>query len=337
MNIPNQYGMRALPRIRLRLVHTLAATALAVGLMAALLGAVAAASGSANLFATVDMNGNLIDGGNVAGVTHIGTGQYEVTFNTNVSGCAYVASTQNAYSQALLISTAGGHLSPDGVYVETKNQGGGLMDGPFNLIVDCGITGMQYAVVDYSGNLARATAGTTISSPGTGRYNITFPASVAGCAYLATLGDPGSGLVFNPNVVETGSGVGSRTVYVETKNLGGGLSSGIPFHLAVICPNAPSSKILVVSANGVPVRGSTLTSSYSAAAGTYEVVTSRALQSTCATVATRGSTNTAVPFDPATVETVPGPAANTIGVQTRSLLFFGGSLTNEAFHSALLC
>jgi len=235
------------------------------------------------------------------------------------------------------VFTAGGHLSADGVYVETKNQGGGLTDGPFNLVVDCGATGMQYAVVDYSGNIARSTSGATISSPGTGRYDIAFPASVANCSYLATVGDPSNNLVFNPAVVETGSGPNANTVYVETKNQGGGLSSGIPFHLAAICPSAPSTKVAVVGANGLPVRGSNLTSSFNASAGTYDVITNRAIANTCATVATRGSTNRAVPFDPATVETVPGPASNTIGVQTRSLLFFGGNLTNEAFHTAIVC
>jgi hypothetical protein len=32
-----------------------------------------------------------------------------------------------------------------------------------------------------------------------------------------------------------------------------------------------------------------------------------------------------------------GPAANTAGVQTRQLPSFGGALTNEAFHRALVC
>jgi hypothetical protein len=160
---------------------------------------------------------------------------------------------------------------------------------------------------------------------------------VSGCAYLAIVGDPGNGLVYNPNVVETGSGAGSKTVYIETKNLAGGLSSGIPFHLAVICPSAPATKIAVVGASGIIARGSSLTSSYSAATGTYDVVSSLTIASTCATVATRGSTNTAVPYDPATVETVAGPAANTFGVQTRSLLYFGGNLESEAFHSATVC
>src|SRR5262249_58193758 len=138
--------------------------------------------------------------------THIGTGQYEVTFSTNVAACAYEATTIAGGSQALLVFTAGGHLSADGVYVETKNQGGGLTDGPFNLAVDCGAPGWSFAVVGYTANLVRATPGTTLTSLGTGRYDVTFPASIGKCAYLASVGDPGNALGFNPSGGYTGSG-----------------------------------------------------------------------------------------------------------------------------------
>src|SRR6516162_9047649 len=89
-----------------------------------------ASAASPNLFASVALNGTLVNGNGVSSVTHIGTGQYEVTFTSDVSACAYVSTTQNASSQALQSFTAGGHLSSRGVYVETKNQGGGLTDGP---------------------------------------------------------------------------------------------------------------------------------------------------------------------------------------------------------------
>jgi hypothetical protein len=321
---------------RLALTTGAVAATLTAPAIAGLAGAAPAEAASSNLFASVSLSGALVAGNGVTGVTHIGTGQYEVTFSSNVSNCAYVATTINAYSQALQIFTAGGHLSADGVYIETKNQGGGLTDGPFNLAVDCGQPGWDYAVVGYTANLVRATAGTTLTTLGTGRYDVTFPASVNKCAYLATVGDPGNSLVFNPNNVYTGSGSNAHTVYIETKNQGGGLSSGIPFHLAVVCPSAANVKTAVVGADGIISRGSALTSSFSSATGLYTVATSQALSS-CATVATRGSVNTAVPFDPATVEVVPGPASNTIGFQVRSLLFFGGNLENESFHSAMVC
>jgi hypothetical protein len=321
---------------RLALTTGAVAATLAAPAVSGLAGATPAQAASSNLFANVSQSGTLVAGNGVSGVTHIGTGQYEVTFSTDVSNCAYVATTHNAYSQALQIFTAGGHLSSDGVYVETKNQGGGLTDGPFNLVVDCGQPGWDYAVVGYTANLVRASTGTTLTNLGPGRYDVTFSQSVKKCAYLATVGDPGNNLVFNPNNVFTGSASNSRTVYIETKNQGGGLSSGIPFHLAVICPTAANTKIAVVGADGIITRGSALTSSFNSAAGLYTVATSQDISS-CATVATRGSVNTAVPFDPATVEVVPGPAVNTIGYQVRTLLFFGGNLQNEAFHTAIVC
>jgi hypothetical protein len=321
-----------------RLTLAAAAAALAAAAAPAMLGAVQAqaAPGGSNLFASVSSTGTLAGGNGVTGVAHLGTGQYEVTFAANVERCAYVATTINAHSQALQVFTAGGHRSADGVYVETKNQGGGLTDGPFNLVVDCGLPGWSYAVVGYNANLVRSTPGTTLTSLGTGRYDVTFPANISQCAYLATVGDPGNGLVFNPNGVYTGSGANASTVYIETKNQGGGLSAGIPFHLAVICPSAANTKIAVVNATGLIARGSALTSSFSPATGQYTLVTSRALTA-CATVATRGSADTAVPFDPATVEIVPGPASNTTGIQVRGLLFFGGSPASESFHSAMVC
>jgi len=221
---------------------TLATGAAAAAIASALtLGAVPAQAYtlSSNLFASVNLNGTLAYGNGVTGVTHLGTGQYEVTFSADVQQCAYVATTVNAYSQALQVFTAGGHLSADGVYVETKNQGGGL-------------------------------------------------------------------------------------------------SAGIPFHLAVICPSAASTRVAVVAANGRIARGSRHTWSFSLAPGQYTLVTSRPLFG-CAAIATRGSIDTAVPYDPATVEIVPGATRHTVGIQVRQLLFSGGNLASESFHAALVC
>ncbi len=313
-----------------------AAAALAAAIICVPLGTTLAQAASTNLFASVNADGTLNHGNDVTSVTHIGVGQYEVRFSANVRNCAYVATTINSGSQALQVFTASGHLSADGVYVETKNQGGGLTNGPFDLVVDCGQPGWSYAVVGYTANLVRATPGAALKVLGTGRYDVSFPASVRTCAYLATVGDPGTGLVFHPNGVYTGSGGNAETVYIETKNPAGGLSSGIPFHLAVICPSAANAKVAVVTATGLPWRGSSLTSSFSASTGQYILATNRAL-SACTTVATRGSVNTAVPFDPATVEVTAGPASNTAGIQIRQLAFFGGNLASESFHAAMIC
>jgi hypothetical protein len=294
----------------------------------------------ANLFAVVDLAGTLLHGNGVSSVAHLATGQYEVTFTREVGQCAYVATTVNAYSQALQAYTAGGHSSTRGVYVETKNQGGGLTDGPFHLLVVCDGAGTKYAVVGYGAELVRATRGTTLTALGSGRYEVKFPHRFGdwadSCAYLATVGDPDSALVFNPSGVYTGSGPDYRTVYIETKNPGGGLQDGVPFHLAVVCASAPQTRIAVVQANGIPSRSSLFTSALNSSTGNYAVATNRDITE-CATVATRGSVDQAVPFSPTTVEIVPGPGPNTVGIQERELLFFGGNLFNEAFHTATVC
>jgi len=308
---------------------------MALALAAALVPPTASAA-SPNLFATVAGTGTLVNGNGVSSVTHIGTGQYEVTFISDVSGCAYVSTTQNAFSQALQSFTAGGHLSSDGVYVETKNQGGGLTDGPFDLAVACGLTGWDFAVVGYTANLVRSSPGATLTHLGVGRYDVNFTAGVGGCAYLATVGDPANNLVFNPSGVYTGSGPATNSVYIETKNPGGGLTDGIPFHLAVVCPNAKSTKVLVVRDTGLALRGSPLTSSFNSSTGNYVFVTNLSLAG-CTMIGTRGSVNKSVPFSPATVEITPGPAPNSSGIQVRQLLFFGGALTNQAFHAAGIC
>ncbi len=309
---------------------------IALAVTAALVPPTAVAA-SPNLFASVAADGTLVNGNGVSSVTHnVGSGQYEVTFTSDVSSCAYVSTTHAAFSQAIQSYTAGGHLSGSGVYVEVKNQGGGLMDGPFDVAVACNITGWNYAVVGYTANLVRSTPGATLTHVGVGQYTVDFTAGVSTCAYLATVGDPANALVFNPSGVYTGSGSSATSVYIETKNPGGGLTDGIPFHLAVVCPNAVSTKVLVVMANGFAKRGSPLTSSFRRSLGAYVFVTNQSL-SNCTMIGTRGSSNTAVPFTPGTVEIAPGPAPETDVIQIRQLLFFGGALINQDFHAAGIC
>jgi hypothetical protein len=313
--------------------------ALSFGMALAVAAALApptALAASPNLFATVAADGTLVNGNGVSSVSHTVTGQYEVTFTSDVSGCSYVSTTHNAFSQAIQSYTAGGHLSGSGVYVEVKNQGGGLMDGPFDVAVACNITGWNFAVVGYKADLVRSSPGATLTHVGVGRYDVDFTAGVGTCAYLATVGDPANALVFNPSGVYTGSGPSANSVYIETKNPGGGLSDGIPFHLAVVCPNAVSAKVLVVGAAGFPRRGSPLTSSFKSSTGNYVFDNSQNL-APCTIIGTRGSPNTGVPFNPATVEIAPGPAPNTSGIQIRQLLFFGGGLSNQDFHAAGIC
>ena len=129
----------------------------------------------------------LVRGSGTTGFARLGPGRYEVTFNANVSACAYVATTRVTGVQALTVFTAGGHASPNGVYVETKNQGGGLQDVPFHLYVACDavVAAERHAVVGYAGSVVRASGGTTMASLGFGRYKVHFNRNVRSCALLA--------------------------------------------------------------------------------------------------------------------------------------------------------
>src|SRR3977135_3601043 len=92
---------------------------MALAVTAALVPPTASAA-SPNLFASVAGNGTLVNSNGVSAVTHLGTGQYEVTFTSFVTSCGYVSTTKNAFWQAIQSYTAGGHLSGSGVYVEVK-------------------------------------------------------------------------------------------------------------------------------------------------------------------------------------------------------------------------
>ena len=104
---------------------------------------VAALQGQSN-WAVVGADGTLVRSSSSAGpvsvATHTsGSGQYEVDFSTDVSGCAYVATlgdTGTATPPAGFVGVAGA-TNPDGVIVQTSNSSGTAADEPFHLLVTC--------------------------------------------------------------------------------------------------------------------------------------------------------------------------------------------------------
>ncbi len=315
-----------------------AAAAVVIGGLTLL--APAPAQASAPLKWAVSDGSSMTRSSGATGFTKLGTGQYEVTFGSNVSQCAYVASTIVSSSQALTVFTAGGHLSANGVYVETKNQGGGLSDAPFSLFVSCDDTGNaeRHAVVDTNGNLDRGSAGTTRDQP---RH-----AAATRCSSTAR---PPTARRSPPSATRpTGSSSAPRAstpprwrrpanaVYVETKNPGGGLSAGIPFHLALVCNDAPLHPGQRQQGRHARSARRRLTSSFRNGPGAYTVVAPTSLAD-CAWLTTRGETDRRVPFNPTTVEVAAGPAANTVTISEKSLLFFGGAPASEAFQFVAAC
>ena len=112
---------------------------------------------------------------------------------------------------------------------------------------------------------------------------------MTGCAFIATLADPGNALVFNPSGVYTGSGPDANTVYIETKNPGGGLQDGVPFHLELICSSTANTRYAVVQATGAKQRSSSGMTATRLSIGNFQISSNNLGISACATVATRGS------------------------------------------------
>lgn len=264
------------------------------GLLSAGLSAVTAAPAHASAQsheAWVEENGTLLAGVGVVGVKHLNIGQYEVTFDSRVNGCSYTASIEDPGTSRFLrpglVFVAGGHLSWEGVYVETKNPGGGLTDYRFHLQVKCVEQGL-WAVVNDTGTVTRSGGYLPVAKMGTGLYQVYTPDKV--CSLVATIGDYGNRLVYSPAMIETDPQPYGGFVHI--RDLKGGRTDR-PFHLQVQCPSAAHGDFVVVDKVGALVGGSPYGSAR-IGPGEYEVYATRAVKGCVLT-----ATPTIVPDEPA--------------------------------------
>ena len=95
-------------------------------------------------FAVVDSTGALVRGSSsVVSASRVGStsGNYQVIFNKDVTGCGFVATIGQTGSEGTAlpgeIDVAGRNGNVDGVYVETTNSTGMDSDRPFHLSVVC--------------------------------------------------------------------------------------------------------------------------------------------------------------------------------------------------------
>jgi hypothetical protein len=92
-----------------------------------------------------------------------------------------------------------------------------------------------WAVVSALGSLVRGSGVTGVTKPGDGQYEVAFSQNVTACGWVATIGDPGTAVVFAPGVISTSrSASNASAIRIETKTPPGGLTD-FPFHLAVLC------------------------------------------------------------------------------------------------------
>ncbi len=93
-------------------------------------------------FAVVASSGVLVRGSSsVVSASNVGfPGNYQVIFNKNVSGCAYVATIGDTDSGSTApgeIWVAGRNGNADGVFVDTQDDTGAESNLPFHLSVSC--------------------------------------------------------------------------------------------------------------------------------------------------------------------------------------------------------
>jgi hypothetical protein len=292
----------------------------------------------------VNADGSLARGGAGVKVTHLGTGQYEVTFASDVSSCAYTATIGDTDHQIAvvpgMIYTAGGHASGGGddhhgVYVETVNINGIAQDLPFHLNVNC--TSL-FAVVKQDGSIQRSSSNVSVFKfSGNGKYEVRFNQSVSQCAYTATIGDPGYGSITGQMLIFTASGQNNspNEVYVETKNYGGGLTD-FPFHLSVNC-----GLYALVNVNGSLARASSgVSSAQYGTPGTFEVTFNQDV-SGCAYTVTIGSASTAIVTGPGLVYAnggrTSGGSPDNHGVYIETKNTAGGLGAAWPFHLSVFC
>jgi hypothetical protein len=94
-----------------------------------------------------------------------------------------------------------------------------------------------WAVVNSNATLARGNGVTSVGRgiQFAGQYDVIFNRNVRDCAYVATPGQPGTDILFDPTFISVSSDPDNPNgVRVETKNPGGGLTDE-PFHLHVVC------------------------------------------------------------------------------------------------------
>jgi outer membrane protein assembly factor BamB len=240
-----------------------------------------------NLFAVVREDGSLARGGSVSSSARVTTGDYEVRFTNDVTGCAYVASLGDSAGGSVSPGTASTSQrpgSPTTVVISTFDPAGTPADRPFHLQVACGAT-RYWAVVAGNGRTARAGHAGLATHLGVGAYQVVFDHSVKNCAYTASLGDPAgaappAGRIITARLAGDANGVSVRTFAAN------GTPTDVPFHLAATCGKR---KIwTVVAAIGGPARGGHVHSvGHSAGSGVYDVSFDEAVSS-CAYVATVG-------------------------------------------------
>jgi hypothetical protein len=120
---------------------TVQADASATHLVADVQGYFAAPSPIPTLWAVVNSDGTLARGFHAASATHLATGTYQVTFDRDVTACAYTAtiglSGTSGSSSPGEITVVGRAGIPNALFIQTFDSAGALSDRGFHVHTNC--------------------------------------------------------------------------------------------------------------------------------------------------------------------------------------------------------
>jgi hypothetical protein len=189
-----------------------------------------------NRWAVINANGTISRASTkVKGAIHLGTGVYEVDFGSSVLKCAYTANVGNPGAgnpAALTVSLASRAGNKKGVFVWVQDTSGSNVDASFHLDVAC--PSALEAVVDSAGTLVRGSKATGAIHLGGGAYEVGFKKNVSGCAFVASVADPGQGAASQGTATVAGRAGNVKGVFVQTFDLAGNQVDR-PFHLIIYC------------------------------------------------------------------------------------------------------
>jgi hypothetical protein len=316
-------------------------TGVVLAALGAMLAVPALAQAAAAKWAVVNSAGALVRGSGATAATALSTGTYQVTFNSNMSGCAYIATAGDpgagAVSGPIEVTVATRAGNPNALFIQTFDQTtGAVSNQPFQVVTHCPTKDL-FAVVESTGTLARGNRAISTSHLSTGNYEVIFDKNVNKCAFTASIGTTSTGSIPTPGVITVAGRAGNRAgVFIRIVDRNGN-SLDSSFHLSVTC--GKKNLTAVLEGNGTLARGQHVVSVAKlsgANGGTYEVIFDRTV-SGCAYSATIGTTTNGGSIGPpATVASTATRAGNANGV----FIFLHqttGATIDEPFHLAVFC
>lgn len=193
--------------------------------------------GATSRFAVVGKGGRIARAKHALSARRIAKGLYSVHFDSDVSNCEFTATVGATKSTPVAtpgeIAVASGK-KPHNVFVTTIGRTGSLASSPFHLAANCGTTPLR-AVIKTDGTTARGRG--IVSSQGlvTGQYEVIFTQNVSGCAFIATVGGPGSGLSTQSLTVTTATrATNPNGAFVSVKKADG-TNFDHAFHIVARC------------------------------------------------------------------------------------------------------